>query len=628
MDQALQQLAETYSVVKEQMVLQQACEPNSKLVKATAHAAAGLKIALHSTAMAAKSLEKQRQEAVLGEAMQRCWASTLLSQSTGLNADALMQLTLLQQIDLNQLVSYLHQHQLQMFLPILQQCVWGPLLLDMTSGVARFIKQTMPQCQEGVAAAACNDALLLLCQLQQANQQGRLESIMYLQLCGELLTADTPDALIIQTQHVRAQLCIHLSQQTNAAPAAAAAAAAAEPTGNSTWQAEYTAADATATAASYAAPAAASGPFCSATWQAEYTAAPAATASPFGTSAWQAECAAAPAASEPIGASTWQDEYTANPGLFSAATPAAPSSTAAAFAAVPANFADGVEAIAIMQSDAALNMSGGFTAGNISSSSCSCSSYDDATASTSSAADGSTMTGEGSSCIGIIGCNNSSSECNGAAAASALFTEPEGSKAKAANTVNILVWPDLLSSVSCDAGSIDSSTHTAQQSSDDAAAVNIAAEAEPMAVSSSSDCSRCTQQRAAACLLLDDPSETACSSSRAVEGDESSSRASSNSSSCGASLAGSLSLPLAADGPGTPAAVSLAASCAASARCSCTESLEGGSSSSDAGLLPDSSKKQPAKKQQRQRGRRVLRRVAGCALFVAGCAQLRALWRA
>jgi hypothetical protein len=79
MDQALQQSAEIYSVVKEQMMLQQACDPSSKLVKATADASQELDTALLRAAVAAATCDKQRQEAVQDAAMQQCWATTLLS---------------------------------------------------------------------------------------------------------------------------------------------------------------------------------------------------------------------------------------------------------------------------------------------------------------------------------------------------------------------------------------------------------------------------------------------------------------------------------------------------------------------------------------------------------------------
>jgi hypothetical protein len=604
----MQQMAEHFDSLTQQLELLRSLHPNSPLVQKTAQAA---ELMQSSAAGIAEDIQNQLQAAKQQAEMQQWRASSILADFTKLPVAVLQQLDDTQQQSLQWIVSFLQEHQLQgHFMPVLQHCATGTTLAYMTGLIERFMRHTAPQCYKGPARALWDEALQVLLELQQLIGHGSTDK--YLQLCGMLLVADTPLLLRSQLQQVRVQLDeLHIMNfNETLAAAATAAASVAEPFSPSAtaWHAAISE-EATAAATAAAAAAAGSEPgLFSEALLAELSGAVALPepCMPGAGSLGPASCGfAAGSYEQPFSRSN------SMPAEIYSTTPAA----AEAAAAIVNSDAPASDNIVWKPWD----MEGHHTAQGLFAASYT--------------AGSSVCTPAYPDCASVPG---------GAAAADSTAAGRELGGADASYQFGHTRWAeDVFGTEYCYASSAalrsmpgpSSAAAAADGSSGQLAGCSVGGTHTPLP----DDRFEMRDEEAieADDLLPDDPFGMGCSAGFSNDDtftgntsdsdsgsdshsgeDDSSTRKGGSCSNNDRPLAHKQALPVPADGPGTPAVVSVAASCAPSARASCAESGEGSSSSSttagsssiNAGLLVDGSTQQH---HTANKGG-VLRRVAGC----------------
>jgi hypothetical protein len=556
-------------------------------------------------------------------AVQRWRVSSILADHSKVAAPMLQQLDDMQQNNLQLTVTLLKQRQLELvFTPILQFCPNSAVLAEKTDLVAQFlIHHPAPQCFEGDAGPTWTATMQLLCALQQLICFGNPDA--YLQLSSTLLLAKTSADLSSHLEPVRKQLQELLDAHCKAAaeaqaPAAAAAAAAPAPAAESLFgrHPDIPAAAAAVPAAAGLEPAA--GPLATSEEVLAELPSDAPAAEPCTPAAMAFSCSAVDASCQQLSCNSSNSV----PVMYC-------DSTAAATVTV------GVSAGSSNSSAMPLIMAGPIVAGallQLPSASCSA---------------GSCSIAEPPAAFGLATeLAAAAAAADGMAAGLELLS---CSKPEAAGPVTIMVYADYqFETESCEASSTSSSLP--EQYDTAAAAANSSALIQLSTISSSG--SECLEQQgveASGGWQLDYNFTFGCdfaASSNSSSSIDFSSVSSKDSNGSSSSSVQSVTrkhsvLQLVPDnGPSTPAAVSVAASCTSSACASCAEhsyersrfssssssgvglpevpfdmgcgSGASGSMSKGTGRLPGSSKQQ--RKKQRGRGG-LLRHVAGCVVF-------------
>jgi hypothetical protein len=152
--------------------------------------------------------------------------------TTMLAAHLQLPLSVVRQLDgdeldsLQHLAAFLQQHQLEKhFVPFLRCCSNGKQLAERIELVDCFVGYIGLHCSQGAARAAWDEAMQLLWDVQQLHAYGRAGQ--YLPLLNMLLLAESPVQLQSQLQRVHA-LLTHLPKPNAALAATQAAAAAAK----------------------------------------------------------------------------------------------------------------------------------------------------------------------------------------------------------------------------------------------------------------------------------------------------------------------------------------------------------------------------------------------------------------
>jgi hypothetical protein len=155
------------------------------------------------------------------------WRDTqLLAANLKLPVSVVQQLDEEELQDLQQLHACLKQHHLdEHLMPVLRCCTDGKQLAERITLVDSFVGYIGPQCSHGDARAAWDEAMQLLWDMQQLHSYGRAGP--YLPFVDMLLLAESPVQLRSQLQHVQA-LLLRLPAPNAALAAAQAPATAAK----------------------------------------------------------------------------------------------------------------------------------------------------------------------------------------------------------------------------------------------------------------------------------------------------------------------------------------------------------------------------------------------------------------